>query len=101
MTKHKIQAIGDIKNDINSSFLPTFNEHIHLVSNDIFIGILDVWKHDWAFRVLYKWFHMFKMQIWTQMITISSEKVLQLTKSALFENWVWSFETLNLNFYAK
>ena len=46
MTKHKIQAIGDIKNDINSSFLPTFNEHIHLVSKEIFIGILDVWKHD-------------------------------------------------------
>ena len=46
MTKHKIQAIGDIKNDINSSFLPTFNEPIHLVSNDIFTGILDVWKHD-------------------------------------------------------
>ena len=34
-------------------------------------------------------------------ITISSEKMLQLRKSAIFEKWVQSFENVNSIFYAK
>ena len=47
MTKYKIHTTKDMyHNAVYSSFLFTFNEHIHLGSNQLFRGVLGLWKHD-------------------------------------------------------
>ena len=43
-----------------SSFLLTFNEHFHLGPNYPFRDLLNVWRDCPAFRVLRKWFRMWK-----------------------------------------
>ena len=41
-----------------------------------------------------------KIYLSTQTETLKREKMLQLIKSAFFEKWILSFETVNSTFYA-
>ena len=61
MTKYKIQA-NTSKANSEMLFIPHFYSLLiktfHFGQYQSSRGFLDVWKHDWAFRVLGQWFQM-------------------------------------------